>query len=150
MARVLPLQGTWMLGLVDADFAAAGEGEGGKFSPTLFTQVGNRHVFRFEILQGRGEVVAHQEKFVLVVFFGIVKRDLQRRHGEDQPTVASIHTGKLEHVAEKSPVGFGVSRVDDDVRPIDQEETPVLTLRAIFSLRGGVRNGGASIWSRRI
>ena len=109
-----------MFGLVDADFAAAGEGEVGEFSPTLFTYIGDRYAFQFEVAQGCGEIVAHQEKFVLVVFFGIVKRGLQRRHGEDQPTVAGVHTGESEHVAEKSPVGFGVLGIDDDVRPIDQ------------------------------
>jgi hypothetical protein len=129
-----------MLGLVDGDFSAAGEGEAGKFSPTLFTHIGDRHVFRFEVAQSRGKVVAHQEKFVPVIFFGIVERGLQRRHGEDQPTEASVHTGKLEHVAEKGSVGFGIPGVDDDVCAIDQAETPVLILPAIFSPRGRARN----------
>jgi hypothetical protein len=130
-----------MLGLVDGDFAAAGEGEAGKFSPTLFTHIGDRHMFRFEVAQSRGKVVAHQEKFVPVIFFGIVERGLQRRHGEDQPTEASVHTGKLEHVAEKGSVGFGIPGVDDDVCAIDQAETPV-TLGAIFSPCGRARNEG--------
>ena len=119
-----------MSGLVDANFAAAGEGEAGKFSPTLFTHIRDGHVFRLEVLQGRGKIVAHQEKFVLVffvgivflkiTFFGIMERGLQRRHGEDQPAVTCIHRWKLKRVAEKGPIGFRVFGVDDDVCPIDQ------------------------------
>jgi len=49
---------------VDAHFSAAGEGEGGEASPSLFAHLGDWDVLRFEIAQGRGDVIAHQEKFV--------------------------------------------------------------------------------------
>src|SRR5579862_8409802 len=51
-----------MFGLVDADFAASGEGEGGDASPSLFAYVGDGHVFLFQMLQGCGDVVAHEEE----------------------------------------------------------------------------------------
>lgn len=109
-----------MLGLVDADFAAAGESETRELSPTLLTHIGDRYASRLEISQGRLEIVAHQEKFVLVVLFGVMERSFRGRHGKDQPTVAGVHARKLQHIAEKDPVGFGVFGIDDDVCPIDQ------------------------------
>lgn len=109
-----------MLRLVDTDFSSARKGEAGKLSPTLFTHIGDWDAFRFEFLQGRLQVVAHQEKFVLVVRFGIVERGLQRGHGKDQPSLAGIDTGKAEDVAEERTVSFGVLGIDDNVCPVDQ------------------------------
>ena len=88
-------------------------------------------VLRLEIFHGCLKVVAHEEKLVLVVLLGIMERGFERRHGEDQPTVASINTGKLEYIAEKSPVGSWVLGVDNNMRSIDQSSTPVLVSRAM-------------------
>jgi hypothetical protein len=49
-----------------------------------------------------------------------MERGLKWRHGENQPSVAGINAGKLEHIAKKGPVGFGVLGVDNDMRSIDQ------------------------------
>jgi len=77
-------------------------------------------VFRFEVLQGRDKVVAHEEKLVLVILFGIVECSLKWRQSENQPAVASINTRKLEHIAKKDPIGFGILGIDNDMRSIDQ------------------------------
>lgn len=41
-----------MFGLVDADFAAAGENQGGEASPALFGHRGDWDIFLFEVVQG--------------------------------------------------------------------------------------------------
>src|SRR5579872_3855770 len=109
-----------MLGLVNSDFATTGKGKGSELSPTLFIYVRDHDVLRFEIFHCCLKVVAHEEKLVLVVLLGIMERGFQWRHGENQPTVAGIHAGKLEHIAEESPVGFRIPGVNDDMRSIDQ------------------------------
>lgn len=59
---------------------------------------------------------------MLVVLLGIVEGDLKWGHGENQPAVASINGGKLEHIAKKGPVGFGILGIDNNMRSIDQRE----------------------------
>ena len=59
---------------------------------------------------------------MLVVFLGIMERGLKWRHGENQPALASINTGKLEYIAKKDPVGFRILGIDNDMRAIDQRE----------------------------
>jgi hypothetical protein len=49
--------------------------------------LGDGHVFRFEVLQGRGKVLAHQEKLVIVILFGIAECCLKWRQSENQPAV---------------------------------------------------------------
>ena len=57
---------------------------------------------------------------MLVVLLGIMERDLKWRHGENQPAAAGINAGKLEHIAKKGPVGFGILGIDNDMRSIDE------------------------------
>jgi hypothetical protein len=64
--------------------------------------------------------VAHEEKLVPVVGLGIMECGLKWRHGENQPTVAGINAGELEHIAKKGPVGFGILGIDNHMRSIDQ------------------------------
>ena len=49
VSRLPSMLGSGMFGLVDAYLAAAGKGEGGEFSPTLFAHRGDRHVLRLEV-----------------------------------------------------------------------------------------------------
>jgi hypothetical protein len=109
-----------MFWLVDAYFAATGKGEGRKFSPTLFGYVRDAHLPRFEILQGRRDVIAQKVKLVLVVLLGFVKRGFEWRHGEDQPAMAGVNGGKLKHVAKESPVSFRILGVDYNMCGVDQ------------------------------
>lgn len=55
-----------------------------------------------------------------VVLLGIVERRLKWRHRENQPAVAGIDAGKLEHIAKEQPIGFGILGIDNDMRSIDQ------------------------------
>jgi hypothetical protein len=102
------LQWTRMLWLVNADCSTSGKGQACKLPPTLLTHLRDLHVLRCEICQGRRKVVAHEEKLVLVVLLGIMKRGLKRRHGENQPAATSINAGKMEHIAKEGPVSLGV------------------------------------------
>ena len=129
-----------MFWLVDAYFAAAGKGEGRKFSPTLFVHLRDLHILRSEIFQGRRDVVAHKVKLVLIVLLGIMERGFEWRHGEDQPSVARINRGKLKHITKESPVSFRILGVDNDMCAVDQVKCDFRMVTAIFSWCGQVSN----------
>lgn len=109
-----------MFGLVNTYFSAAGKGEVREFSPTLFAYLRDLDLLRFKILQSRRDVIAHKVKLVLVVVLGIMERGFQRRHGENEPAVASVNGGKFKYIAKEGPVSFWMLGVDDDMRAIDQ------------------------------
>ena len=114
------LQGTRMFWLVNADLTGARKSQRSKSSPTLFAHLRDLDILRFQIFQGRCEVIADKVKLVLVVPIRIMERHFQRRHGEDQPALAGINRGKLKHVAEEGAVGFWILAVDNDMRCGDQ------------------------------
>jgi hypothetical protein len=116
---------TRMLWLVDAYFAAAGKGEGSKFSPTLFAHLRDFDILRFEIFQGRRDVITHKVKFVHVVLLRIMERGFEWWHGEDQPAVACVNARKLKHITKEGPVSFRILRVDNDMCAIDQAGVPI-------------------------
>jgi hypothetical protein len=116
----LRLHWTLMFRLVNTDLSASGKRQGSNLAPTLFVYVRDRHVLCFEIAQCSSEVIAHEEKFMPVVLLGIVERGLKWRHSENQPAVASINAGKLEHIAKENPAGFGILGIDNDMCSIDQ------------------------------
>ena len=93
--------------LVNAYFAAARKRDGSKFSPARFAHIRDFNVFRFEVFQGRREVIAHQVKLVPIVVLGIMERGFEGRHGENQPALAGINRGKLEDVAKKARSASG-------------------------------------------
>jgi len=113
-----------MFRLVNTHLATPRKGQCSKPPPALFADLRDGDLLRFEVSQGRGKVVAHEEKLVPIILFGIVKCCLKWRHGENQPAVARIHARKLEHIAKKGPIGFGILGIDDDMRSIDQAWTP--------------------------
>jgi hypothetical protein len=51
-----------------------------------------------------------------------------------------INARKLEHIAKKGPIGFGILGIDNDMRSIDQVWTPVTERAGMFSLRRSLRN----------
>jgi hypothetical protein len=108
-----------MLWFVDAYFTAAGKSEGSEFSPTLFAHIRDLHILRFEIFQGRRDVIAHKVKLVVVVL-GIMERSFEWWHGENQPAVACINGGKLKYIAKEGPVSFRIFGVDNDMSAVDQ------------------------------
>ena len=116
----LEFQWTRMFWFVDTYLAAAGKGEGSNFAPRPFAHIRDLHILRFEIFQGRRDVIAHEVKLVLVVVFGIMERRFEWRHGENQPAVASINGGKLKHIAKEGSVSFWILGVDNDMRAVDQ------------------------------
>ena len=109
-----------MFGFVDTYFAAARKSEGSNFSPRPFAHIRDLHILRFDIFQGRRDVIAHQVKLVLVVVLGVMERRFEWRHGENQPAVAGINGGKVKYIAKEGPVSFRILGVDNDMRAIDQ------------------------------
>src|SRR6266481_3395338 len=77
------LEWTRMFWLVNANFPAARKHEGSKFSPTLFSHVRDLHFFRFEVLQSRRDVIAHEVKLTLIVLVGIMEGGFEWRHGKN-------------------------------------------------------------------
>lgn len=113
-----------MFWFVNTYLSASGKSEGGKVPPTLFAHVRNLYLFRFEFFQSRVEVIAHQEKLMLIVLFRVVERSLELRHGKNQPAVAVIHGGKLQDIAKEGAVSFRVLGVDDNMRTVDYWSPP--------------------------
>src|SRR3989442_1214544 len=109
-----------MLRLINTDFAASGKSQCRKLPPALFAHLRDFHVLRFEVLQGRGKVVTHEEKLVLFFTFGIVECCLKWWHGENQPAVAGIYAGKLQNIAKKGPISFGILGINNDMSSINQ------------------------------
>jgi len=108
-----------MFWFVDTYSATAGKREGGNFSPRPFAHIRDLHILRFEIFQGRRDVIAHEVKLVLVVVLGIMERCFERRHGENQPVVAGINGAKLKHIAKEGSVSFRILGVDNDMCAVD-------------------------------
>jgi hypothetical protein len=96
-----------MFRFVDTYFAAAGKSEGSNFAPRPFAHIRGLDIFRFEIFQGRRDVIAHEVKLVLVVVLGIMERRFEWRHCENQPVVAGINGGKLKYIAKKARSASG-------------------------------------------
>jgi hypothetical protein len=63
----------------------------------------------------RPHVVAHQIELLLAAGPGRVASHFGRWCGEDKPSLTRINPGKANYVAEKSPIGRGVTAVDDRV-----------------------------------
>ena len=118
-----------MFPLVDADFAAARQREKGQTSPPLFTYFRDGDFSSLQIAQGRIDVVTHEEKFVLVIVLCIVKRCLGGRQGKDQPAVTGVDGWKLEDIPKKSPVGFGILAVENNVCAGDHASQSIVSLR---------------------
>ncbi len=86
---------------------------------------------------------------MLVVLLGIMERGFQGRHGENQPAVASINTGKLEHIAKKGPVGFGILGIENNMSAIDQRELRLSSVPCMFSLHWQIRNRDSPLKTAR-
>ena len=117
-----------MFRLIDSDFAAARKGERGQTSPPLFTDFRDGDFLILQIPQGRADVVTHEEQFVLVIVICVVKRRLGRRQSEDQPSATRVDSWKLEDVTKKSPVGFGILAIEDNVCAIDHAGRSIVSL----------------------
>ena len=105
-----------MFRLVQAEFGAAGEGDGGDETEA---GVGDRaaelYATLFEIGDGGIDVVAQEVKLVVASLLRRVHADFGRREAEDEPAVACVNVGEFECVAEECAYFFGVVGVDQRV-----------------------------------
>jgi hypothetical protein len=111
-----------VLGLVQAEFGAAGERERGDETEA---GVGDRgaelYATLFEIGDGGIDVVAQEVKLVVASLLSWVHADFGGREAENEPAVASVDVGEFERVAEESAYFFGVIRVDQSVGAGDHD-----------------------------
>src|SRR5215470_3733297 len=121
--RRLRLKWRGVLRLVDAECPAAWERKPRDRSPTLLIDGRALHLLPLHLGDERMDVVAHQEKFVHIVFVGRMHRHLAWRQREDQPTVASVDRLVLQHVAEERSVSLGILAVDDDVSAVNHAQS---------------------------
>jgi len=118
-----------MFWLVDAYFAAAGKGECSELAPTLFADIRDVHLLRFEFFQGRPDVIAHQEELVLVVLLGIIERGLRVAASAkiNQPWPASTE-GNLSIVSKEGSIRFRLLDINDNMRTVDHGRPPISDL----------------------
>ena len=106
-----------MLGLVEADFGAAGQRDLGDGAPALFVRGGALDTFFCEGGHFGLQVVAHEVELVGGAAFGGVDCHFGWREGEDEPAVACVYGFEAEGVAEKCAVGFRVFAIENYVSP---------------------------------
>ena len=71
-------------------------------------------------------VIAHQIEFLAAAFISWMHRQLGGRKSENQPTLADIHMGKTQNVAQERAIGFGILGIDDAMCARDHDlDTPV-------------------------
>lgn len=126
-----------MFWFVDTYFATAGKSEGSDFPPRPLAHIRDLHIFRFEIFQGRRDVIAHEVKLVLVVVLGSVERRFEWRHCEGHPVVAGINGGKLKYIPKECSVSFRIVGIDNDMRAVDHSGFRKVTV--IFSCAQAIR-----------
>ena len=107
-----------MLGLIEADLAAARQRDLGDRSPAWVLHLCARHghAFGFQRRHFGFEIVAHQIKLVAGAILGGMDRGFGRRQREDQPAMPCIHRFEIENVAEERPVGLRILAEDYDMR----------------------------------
>ena len=104
---------------VQADVAAARQGEPHKSSPARRLDRPQRNVGGGKGRHCRIEIIAHKEEFVAATRFGRVHRDLAGWEGEDQPAMPRIDIWKAEYVANESAIGLRIAGIKNDMSPAD-------------------------------
>src|SRR5207237_5732943 len=106
-----------MLGLVQPNACAAGQGDPGDASPALLIEwPGDGDLSPLQFLCRRLDVLAQQVELVIALLLGRVDRKLCGRECEDEPTAARIHGVKPEYVSKERAVRLGIVAVDQNVR----------------------------------
>src|SRR5450755_1641240 len=92
-----------MCRLIQAEFAAARQLNGGPDSPALLRYRGALHVLRFEGFDHGLQIVAHQVECGLErVAIGGMQSGFRRWQRKYQPATAGIHRTKLQNIAKES------------------------------------------------
>ena len=105
-----------MLGLIEADLAAARKPNLRDGAPSCFLNFRARNAFRREKSHLGLQIVAHEIELVGAILIGRMKRSFCWRQGEDQPAMTGVHGFESENISKKCSVRFGVLAVDNDVR----------------------------------
>jgi hypothetical protein len=80
-----------MLGLIESDFAAAGEWNPCDGTPPRFLDLGAVNAFFLKYGNFGIEVVAEEVEFLALAFFGWMDCGFGGRQCEDEPSMAGVH-----------------------------------------------------------
>ena len=126
-----------MLGLVQAEFGAAGERERGDETEAGVADRGAElYATLFEIGDGGIDVVAQEVKLVVASLLSWVHADFGGREAENEPAVASVDVGEFERVAEESAYWISSFHFAPTVILVSSQisTTPLLIAGAIIVL----------------
>src|ERR1700722_12307401 len=120
-----------MLGLIQADVAAARQAHLGDRTPALLMHFGALHVFFGQPRNFGLQVVAEEIQLVGAVLIGGMEGGFGGRQSKNEPAAAGIDGREPQHVAKKRAIGFGILAVENDVSarnhsalPVTRGETP--------------------------
>src|SRR5262245_47083571 len=124
--------------LIDAQLAAAGQGDAGDQAVTLVLDRSASDLVLLHPADEPGDVVAHQIELVHVVRSRRMDGELGGGQPENQPAVADVDVRELEDVAQEGAVGRRVLAVDDGMSANDHG----------VNLRGQGTNRAADVGER--
>jgi hypothetical protein len=102
-----------MARLINAKFSSARQSKSRDQAPAKILDRFTPDPMLAHLCNEPGNVVAHQIKFMEVVLFGRMHCDLGGRESEDQPAMADIHVGQLQHVTQKGAIRFRIGAVNN-------------------------------------
>jgi hypothetical protein len=151
------IQSRRVRGLIEAEFTAAGQLNGGTKAPRFFGDLCAADVAGLEESDLVAKVVTHQVKYGaektvtgvklrLAVVSGM-HGDLGRREFEDEPTVANVDVGETENVAKKGAVGFRIDAIKKDVSAHNHAASLSIFLEFISGVLAGA--SGCSLLGRK-
>src|SRR5690242_8628073 len=101
--------------LIEPEPAAAWQGDLGQQTPALIAYLGASDARRGQFRHRLFDVVAHQVELVPATVFGWMQGYFGRGQREDQPAMAGVGGGKLQHVAEEPAISLRTGGVEDGV-----------------------------------
>ncbi len=122
-----------VLGLIEADFAAAGQNDVGVNSPLFLANVRAGNILLFQRGDYFLEIVTHQventsEKMAAAVelpllldFLDRMNTEFGRRQAKNQPPAAAVNGAQFEHIAKESAIGLRMITVEEQVGADDHE-----------------------------
>jgi len=114
-----------MLRLVETDFSSTGKPDLAHRTPPGFFHVRATNALLSKSGYLGVEIVTHEKEFMPTILIGGMNGHFCRRQRKDQPSVASIHRWKSEHVPKEGAISRRIPAVDDHVRTKDHELAPV-------------------------
>jgi len=127
--------------LVQADLAAARQGEMGESPPARFGDICEGNSSVAQVAHRGVEVVAHQVQLVGCGVLAWVHRHLGWGKFEYEPPVAGVDMRISQDVTEEPTVSLGILAVDDEMRSINSHSATVARL-----VRRPLNFGGAEVW----